>query len=125
MKKTDIVLIVIILALSVSLYFILNRGPAEESHVNIFVNGEPVRSEGLAETIDPILIESPYGSNIIKIDSGSVQVAWSDCSSQVCVRTGKISRPVEVIVCLPHRLLIAITGNRDAKGQEGVDAVTW
>jgi len=124
MKKTDIVLIVIILALSFSLYFILYRGPAEETRVNIYVDGELVRSEGLAETMSPIVVESSYGCNIIEIDSGAAEVTWSDCSSQVCVRTGKISRPGEVIVCLPHRLLITIVGNRGADGAEGVDAIT-
>ena len=124
MKKTDIVLIIVILALSISLYFILYRGPAEETRVNIYVDGELVRSEGLAETMSPIVVESSYGCNIIEIDSNAAEVTWSDCSSQVCVRTGKISRPGEVIVCLPHRLLITITGSRGADGEEGVDAIT-
>ena len=124
MKKTDIILIVIILALSVSLYFILFTEPAEEARVNIYVDGELVRSEGLAGNISPIVIESSYGCNFIKIDSGAAEVTWSDCSSRVCVRTGKISRPGEVIVCLPHRLLITIVGSRGADGPEGVDAIT-
>lgn len=58
------------------------------------------------------------GYNIIKIENHKVCVIEADCSNQVCVRTGKISKVGEEIVCLPHKLRIVIVG----KG--GVDAVS-
>jgi len=122
MKKTDIILIVIILAISGLLYFAFFQNPAEESRINIFVDGELVRSESMSDIETPIVIESSHGSNIIKIDSGTVEVTWSDCSSQVCVRTGRISKPGEVIVCLPHHLMVAIAGDQQS---EGVDAIAY
>lgn len=47
-----------------------------------------------------------------------VQVAWADCPTQDCVRTGLISRGGQSIVCLPARIIIQLTGP-----DSGVDAV--
>ena len=41
-------------------------------------------------------------------------VAEANCGDHTCVRTGKISREGEVIVCLPHRLTVEIQGGAPA-----------
>ncbi|MBN2537457.1 NusG domain II-containing protein, partial [candidate division WOR-3 bacterium] len=38
---------------------------------------------------------------------------------KVCVRTGWISRPGQMIVCAPNRLSVEVTGDT------GLDAETW
>ena len=35
----------------------------------------------------------------------------ADCPDKVCVKTGKIKKPGQTIVCLPHRTVIEITGD--------------
>ena len=120
MKKADIILISAIIALSGLLYLLLHRAPEEKLRVNIYIDGELVQSESISEIESPITIENAYGCNIIEIVTGTAEVTWSDCASQVCVRTGKISRPGEVIACLPHHLLVAIEGDRRT---EDIDAI--
>lgn len=51
-----------------------------------------------------------------------VQVAWADCPTQDCVRTGLISRGGQSIVCLPARIIVQLTGV-DSGADSGVDAV--
>ena len=50
-----------------------------------------------------------------------VQVAWADCPTQDCVRTGLISRGGQSIICLPARIVIRLEGGVPDNG--GVDAV--
>ena len=46
--------------------------------------------------------------NLVEVKDGSVMVREADCKNQVCVRTGRIRNPGEVIACLPHRMIIYI-----------------
>ena len=60
------------------------------------------------------------GSNTIQVEPGRIRVLEADCPDQVCVRQGWISDEVTPIVCLPHRLVIQVSGGTDA----GVDALS-
>ena len=122
MKKADLILIAAVLVISAILYAFFYQSPSNDTRVIIYVDGEPVKSEKIPEIVDQVTFENSFGCNIIEIGAGTVEVIWSDCASQVCVRTGKISRPGEVIVCLPHHLLITIVGERNP---EDIDAIAW
>lgn len=70
---------------------------------------------GLRQLENPPLDHAPPAG-----ESG-VRVAWADCPTQDCVRTGLITRSGQSIVCLPGRIVIRLEGG----GTEdvGVDAV--
>lgn len=51
---------------------------------------------------------------------GSVSVTESSCGDKTCVRTGKISRQGEAIICVPNKIVVEIKGNTE---ESGVDAV--
>ncbi len=56
--------------------------------------------------------ESLPGNHMeIEVDHGRVRVVRSDCAKQICVHTGWISLPGEVIVCVPNKTLLEIPGN--------------
>lgn len=48
--------------------------------------------------------------NILQIADGAAAVVEANCGDHTCIRTGKISREGERIVCLPHKLIIQIEG---------------
>ena len=48
--------------------------------------------------------------NVLEIKDGAAAVAEANCGDHTCVRTGRISREGETIVCLPHRLVVRIEG---------------
>ena len=120
MKKSDFILILAVLAVAASAYFAFRQQSAQAMRVVVFADGELLTSESLTGGKNPIVVENSYGRNVIEIHSDGVEVVWADCASQACVRTGKISRPGEVIACLPHRLLIILEG---APNSEDVDVV--
>jgi hypothetical protein len=48
------------------------------------------------------------GKMRIEVKASRIRVARSDCPKQICVNTGWIKSPREVIVCVPYRVLIEI-----------------
>lgn len=49
----------------------------------------------------------------IEIRENAVCVLESDCPDKRCVRMGTISKPGEMIVCLPHAMIITLVGASD------------
>ena len=48
----------------------------------------------------------------------------ADCPDGYCIRQGKITGKGQVIVCLPHRLVLEVTGEESGDGKkEDLDAV--
>lgn len=47
-------------------------------------------------------------SNTIVIKDGVVYVSDADCKNQVCVKSGKISKKGESILCLPNKTIVTI-----------------
>lgn len=68
-------------------------------------------------------VETMGGTNVFEISGGAVRVVSSDCSGGDCLRTPAISRHGEVIVCLPHRLILRITGGAPDRSKP-TDAVS-
>ncbi len=60
-----------------------------------------------------IMIEGQYGYNKIVIENGTAYVEDADCPDKYCMKYKPISRGNETIVCLPHRLVVEITGKAD------------
>ena len=62
------------------------------------------------------------GINSIIISNGSVTVSDADCPDKLCVKTGKINRAGETIVCLPHRVVVEIKRN-SVSDNDNIDSV--
>lgn len=46
--------------------------------------------------------------NTVKIENGEVFMKSADCKNQICVKTGKISKSGETIICLPNKVIVEI-----------------
>lgn len=49
---------------------------------------------------------------LIKIENGKIWVEETDCPNRICKKMGKQNAPGEIIVCVPYRLLIQISGEK-------------
>ncbi len=45
-----------------------------------------------------------------------IEIKEANCADQVCVRKGKIAKPGQTIVCLPHKLLVSIKSSGHSSG---------
>lgn len=50
--------------------------------------------------------------SVVEFKDGMVRIREAGCPDKVCVRTGWISNNAEIIVCLPYRIVIKISGER-------------
>ena len=58
-----------------------------------------------------VTVEGSLGTNVIEVAEGRVRCAESDCGNQVCVQTGWVGSPGEMVVCLPHRLTVQVVAD--------------
>ena len=58
-----------------------------------------------------VTVEGPLGTNVIEVAEGRVRCVESDCGNQVCVQTGWVGSPGEMVVCLPHRLTVQVVAD--------------
>ncbi|MDR1204904.1 MAG: NusG domain II-containing protein [Peptococcaceae bacterium] len=93
--------------------------------VEISVEGRLWRSIPLDGAEYRERIETERGINDLAVDANGVAVVYADCPDQLCVRMGKITRPGDVLVCLPHQCVVELKSNLPAKSQEdSIDAIS-
>ena len=66
-----------------------------------------------------IEIDNEYGRNTVVIDRNGARVAYSDCADGCEVKSGRIDRSGQCLVCLPHRLTVRLEGG------DTPDGVSW
>lgn len=122
MKRNDILLF-LFLALLTGTLFLLRPAPQTDKAavIRVTVDGKPYGAWQLksARTID---VTTPYGKNKIVIKDGSAYISEADCPSRDCLKQKQVSRPGDIIVCLPHKLVIE---GASAAGPNGVDTVAY
>ncbi|WP_139650577.1 NusG domain II-containing protein [Raoultibacter phocaeensis] len=64
-------------------------------------------------------IKTDLGTNVIVVEHGEAHMGDADCPGHDCIEQGAISNPGEIIVCLPHKLIVTVEGTDD----EAVSAI--
>ena len=116
MTKYDKILIILVVVISLfGMYVVKERASNyNKKHVEIIVDGTEHSKYVLDNNIDKkIEVITDKGYNIVHIHNGQVVVEESDCNNQLCVRKGVIEEPGEIIVCLPYKVVVQITGSLD------------
>ena len=119
-KKGDIFLLAIFVAAALLIAFspLLQCRGSSGKHsqplvLKIRISGELYGTYDLNKN-QSIQIQNQYGSNTLSIQSGTISMTESDCRNQICVQTGPIEAPGQMIVCLPHELIAEITASSDS-----------
>lgn len=109
LKKNDILLILILLAAAAVMWLFFRPGGAG-SYAVVTQNGREIRRIDLSLDQTVEIPSDDHGYNTLVIEQGSIYVSDANCGDHTCIRTGRISRTGEQIVCLPHGLVIEISG---------------
>lgn len=117
-KKADIILFVILILIGLGLSWWSAASGAQGQKAVVTVDGRLYGTYSLHED-QTISIRQNGHLNKITIKGGTVQMSYSDCKNQVCVKDGKISKTNQSIVCLPNKVMVEITG-----GEEEFDAIS-
>lgn len=58
-------------------------------------------------------IKGVNGDTIIEIKQGQVRAVQSACPDKICIHYGWISKPGQMIVCLPNRVVVKIISSQE------------
>lgn len=111
-KKTDILIVVIMLIALIGVLILVFLPKGEE--VVIRIDGKVAYVYKLNENrIIDITIEGEEHANVVVIEDGCVFMQSATCPNGDCVASGKISKIGQSIACLPHKLIVEIVGKEN------------
>jgi len=110
MKRKEIIIFAIIFVVALASVLIMQLRPAGETKtVLITVDGEEYKRISVnQETEESFTIETDHGINDVVISDGKINVVSADCPTQICVNTKEANVAGDLIVCLPHKVVIEI-----------------
>lgn len=101
-------------AVGIAIFAIMMNVPRKNPVAEIYQNGVLIKIAPLSESAE-FAVECENGINVVKIENGTIRVAFADCPDKVCVNRGAVNGGAVPIVCLPHRLEIRIVdGEKEA-----------
>jgi len=115
MKKLDKIIVasfvIIAIVLGITFKFAFNKD-YDNKYIEIYVKGQlykkvSINDNKVKEEID---IKTDLGENIVQIENGGVRIVDADCPDKVCVKDGFKDKVGNVLVCLPHKVVIQIKG---------------
>jgi len=109
-KKSDIMIIFLILVLSIMFTIGYKYINSDKSAVaEIYYNSQLVKTVELDTGVDQTFRIPQNEHVLIHLDKdGTIRFEESDCPDQVCVRAGKIGMVGESAACLPNKIIIKI-----------------
>ena len=112
MRSKVIGLLLIAAVAASAAWLLLRRGDVPSPTARITRDGVLLEEIDLDRVAEPysITLEDGSGTNTVQVEKGRIRVSEADCPDQVCVSQGWISNGTAPIVCLPHKLMIEITG---------------
>ena len=85
---------------------------AEGQSVRVTVGGVETGVWPLDADAEIPLIGANGGKNVLVIRDGEAYIREADCPDGLCVRQGKIHAPGQSLICLPHEIVVEITGRK-------------
>ena len=114
-KKNDIILISIIIITSLicfaAYHIFYNK---DGTYVQISVDSKIYKTLPLNKDTTITINGVNDGINILQIKDGYASITEADCPDMLCVKQKKIHYNGETLVCLPHKVVVAVISNEAA-----------
>lgn len=124
MKKRDIIIIALLLVCALALYLVSQVSlSAEASSVIVTLDGEEVLRRPLAVEDTYEIAQADGSVNVIAVEDGAVFMQQANCRDGLCIRQGKMRNGAKTIVCLPHKLVVQLTGDAPADDNSDLDII--
>lgn len=117
-KKLDFIIIAVLMILSFLPEIILGASVGKglsNTYAEITVSGRLYKTIPLADHKgeEAIEVKTKHGTNIIQIKDNKIGIIEADCPDHVCMNPEYIEKPGQVLVCLPHKVMIEIKGTAE------------
>ena len=118
--RSDLLLLGGLAAVGLALFARLSLGRDEGVQVLVRVDGVVTQRFSLSEPRSYTIQTRDEGVNELRIDDGAVWLESANCPDCLCVKQGKIRYAGESIICLPHGVVVELSGQDEL----ALDAVT-
>ena len=121
-NKRDLVIILIIFILAACglIYSQLPFDSGNDIVCELYIENKLLNHIDLSKDAN---ISVPGRNVVLTVKGYAISFTSSDCPDKVCIRTGFLSNPGQVAVCLPNMVLIKIISLNVDK--EGPDVIAW
>ncbi len=118
--RADRILIFLMLVCSiaalVTIFWMRSTASSAAVDVSIQVDGKEVDHYSLASMEGKTIpYETEFGKNLVRIEQGEVFIIEADCPDKLCIQEGKISKPGQVLICLPNRFMVELMSADDSE----------
>lgn len=116
-------LILLAAAAAVCLALLLWQHGADDTDCTAVIeqDGQELRRISLSALTQEERIDLGGDCHVVLLaEPGAISFLSSDCPDQICVRTGKLTKPGQAAVCLPARISVRLEGESEG----GADAMT-
>jgi hypothetical protein len=110
----DKILVVGLLLFSLVLNYFLVFNSSDGKIAVIWVNGKEFKRIKLSQE-QKLEFAGTQGRFIVQVKENAVRMLESTCPDKLCLQMGAISKPNQVIVCVPNRVVIKIEGGTVAE----------
>lgn len=115
-SKNDVKFMAVLVALVIVVlgvfYVVMQKDPGTQ--VIVTVDGEEYGRYSLDEEQEiPIVIDG-VTTNLLVIKDGVADMTEANCPDKLCVHQREISKSNEMIVCLPNKVVVEISGGEES-----------
>lgn len=113
--RNDIILAVVLLVIAAASFLWWRSVRNEGAYVAVNIDGVQTAVYPLSEDREVVITtgDNNEHENIMVIENSEVRVTEADCPDGICAKTRAASYVGESIVCLPHKLVIEIIGEKE------------
>ena len=110
--RNDLLLVGGLLAAVLIAFVVFKLTLKDGTFVAVSVDGVQTAQYPLSEDRETVITTGKNGeqTNVLVIEDGRAYVRRADCPDKICVGHRPISQVGETIVCLPHKVVICVTG---------------
>ena len=125
MKKRDLIIIAVLLACAGALYLVsqVSLGGAAASTIVVTQDGKEVLRRPLAMENTYDIAQADGSLNVIAVENGAVYMKDANCRDGLCIRQGKMRNGAKTIVCLPHKVVVQLTGDAPVSDNSDLDII--
>lgn len=120
-KKNDIILIVVILAVAIAAYlglFLFQAVHTQNAEAVVTIDGAEYGRFPLNQDLTEKIEQAGGSYNLLVIRDGEADVTEASCPDGICVNHKNVSRQGETIVCLPNKVVVEIQNGKEAEVDE-------
>jgi len=114
-KKKDIILLGVILVLALAGFLVFKFTQKDGKMVVVTVDGAVYKEYPLNKDFSTTIYGVNGSTNLLVIKDGYADVTEASCPDKICVKSRKINKTGESIICLPNKVVVKITGGDDGE----------